>query len=71
MKFCENVREMSGNFTIHPDEAWIFGPNVFFCLFFFFAKFMKFLALILSEKSEFNLRKSGNLVDHKYTNPEE
>ena len=30
MKFCKNVREMSGNFTFQPDEAGMFGPNVFF-----------------------------------------
>ena len=25
MKFCKNVREMSGNFTFQPDEARMFG----------------------------------------------
>ena len=28
MKFCKNVREMSGNFTFQLDEARIFGPNI-------------------------------------------
>ena len=28
MKFCKNVREMSGNFTFHTDEVGMFGPNV-------------------------------------------
>ena len=28
MKFCKNVREMSGNFTFQPDEAGMFGPDV-------------------------------------------
>ena len=32
MKFCKNVREMSGNFTFQPDEAGMFGPNVSFLL---------------------------------------
>ena len=32
MKFCKNVREMSGNFTFQPDEARIFGSNIFFLL---------------------------------------
>ena len=31
-KFCKNVREMSGNFTFQPDEARIFGSNIFFLL---------------------------------------
>ena len=26
----KNVREMSGNFTFHPHEAGMFGPNVSF-----------------------------------------
>ena len=33
MKFCKNVREMSGNFTFQPDEDGMFGPDV---VFFFF-----------------------------------
>ena len=37
MKFCKNVREMSGNFTFQPDETGLFGPDVFI-----FAKFIKF-----------------------------
>ena len=32
MKFCKNVREMSGNFTFQPDEAGMFGPDVSFLL---------------------------------------
>ena len=28
MKFCKNIREMSRNFTFHPDEAGMFGPDV-------------------------------------------
>ena len=32
MKFCKNVREMSGNFTFQPDEPRIFGPDIFFLL---------------------------------------
>ena len=32
MKFCKNVREMSGNFTFQSDEAGMFGPNVSFLL---------------------------------------
>ena len=32
MKFCKNVREMSGNFTFQPDEAGLLGPNVSFLL---------------------------------------
>ena len=28
MKFCKNVREMSGNFTFQLYEAKIFGPDV-------------------------------------------
>ena len=32
MKFCKSVREMSGNFTFQLDEAWMFGPDVFFLL---------------------------------------
>ena len=32
MKFCKNVREMSGNFTFQPNEAGMFGPNVSFSL---------------------------------------
>ena len=32
MKFCKNIREMSVNFTFQPDEAGIFGPDVFFLL---------------------------------------
>ena len=28
MKFCNNVREVSGNFTFQTDEARMFGPNV-------------------------------------------
>ena len=32
MKFCKIVREMSGNFTFQPDEARIFGPDIFFLL---------------------------------------
>ena len=31
MKFCKKVREMSGNFTVQPDEAGMFGPDVSFC----------------------------------------
>ena len=30
MKFCKNVREISGNFKFWPDEARMFGPDVFF-----------------------------------------
>ena len=55
MKFCKNVREMSGNFTFQPDEAGIFGPDVSF-----FAKFIKFSAPILSGKFEFVREMSGN-----------
>ena len=32
MKFCKNVREMSGNFTFQTDEVRIFGPIIFFLL---------------------------------------
>ena len=32
MKFCKNVREMSGYFTFQPDEATMFDPEVFFML---------------------------------------
>ena len=32
MKFCRNVNEMSGNFTFQPDEAGMFGPDIFFLL---------------------------------------
>ena len=32
MKFCKDVREMSGNFTLQPVEAGMFGPNVSFLL---------------------------------------
>ena len=32
MKFCKNVGEMSGNFTLQPDEAAMFGPDIFFLL---------------------------------------
>ena len=32
MKFCKNVRKMSGNFTFQPDEAGMFGPEVSFLL---------------------------------------
>ena len=32
MKFCKNVREMSGNFTFQPDEARMFGTDMFFLL---------------------------------------
>ena len=32
MKFCNNVRQMSGNFTLQLDEARIFGPDVSFLL---------------------------------------
>ena len=32
MKFCKNVREMSGNFTFQPGEAGMFGPDVSFLL---------------------------------------
>ena len=31
-KFSKNVSEMSGNFTFQPDEAGMFGPDVFFLL---------------------------------------
>ena len=43
MKFCKNIREISGNFTFQPDEARMFGPR-----YVFLAKFITFLALILS-----------------------
>ena len=39
MKFCKSVREISGNFTYQPDEARMFGPDIFV------AKFIKFPAL--------------------------
>ena len=32
MKFCKNVWEMSVNFTFQPDEARMFGTNIFFLL---------------------------------------
>ena len=32
MKFCKNVRAMSGNFTFQPDEAGMFDPDVSFLL---------------------------------------
>ena len=32
MKFCKNIREMSGNFTFQPDEIGIFGHDVAFLL---------------------------------------
>ena len=32
MKFCKNIREMSGNITFQPDEAGMFGHNVSFLL---------------------------------------
>ena len=32
IKFCKNIKEMSGNFTFQPDEARIFNPNVLFFL---------------------------------------
>ena len=57
MKFCKNVREMSGNFTFQPDEAGVFGPDVSF-----FAKFIKFSAPILSGKFEFVSRKCQGIV---------
>ena len=57
MKCCKNVREMSENFTFRPDEARMFGPR-----YIFLAKFIKFLALILSWKFEFMSGKSqGNV----------
>ena len=31
MKFCKNVREMSGNFTFQSDEAGMFVPMYLFC----------------------------------------
>ena len=57
MKFCKNVREMSGNFTFQPDEAGMFCPNVSF-----FAKFIKFSAPILSGKFEFVSGKCQGIV---------
>ena len=32
MKFCKNIREMSGNVTFQPNEAGMFGPDVSFLL---------------------------------------
>ena len=32
MKFCNNIREMSRNFTFHADEIGIFGHDVAFVL---------------------------------------
>ena len=32
MKFCKNIREMSGNFTFEPDKVGMFGPDVSFLL---------------------------------------
>ena len=32
MVFCKNFREVSGSFTYQPDEAGMFGPDVFFLL---------------------------------------
>ena len=59
MKFCKNVREKSGNFTLQPDEDRTFGSNVFFL-----AKFIKFAVPILSGKFEFTSEKSqGNVRD--------
>ena len=31
-ELLQNVKEMSGNFISQPDEARIFGPDVFSCL---------------------------------------
>ena len=67
MKFCKNLREMSGNFTFWPDEARMFGPR-----YVFLAKFIKFPALILSWKFDFTSRKSqGILVNSKCMNPKD
>ena len=61
MKFCNNVMEMSGNFTFQADEAGMFGPYVSF-----FAKFIKFSPPVLSGKFEFVSGKcQGTLVSHK------
>ena len=66
MKFCENVREISGNFTFQPDEAGMFGPDVSF-----FAKFIKFLAPVILRKFEFVSGKcQGILVSTKCMNPD-
>ena len=57
MKFCKNVREMSGNFTFQLDETRMFDPR-----YIFLAKFIRFPALILSWKFEFMSGKSqGNV----------
>ena len=33
MKFCKNVKEMSGNFTFQPDKARMLNTDVFFWMF--------------------------------------
>ena len=63
MKFCKNIKEMSGNFTFQPDEAGMFGI--------FLAKLIKFSATILSGKFEFVSGKcQGILVSPKCMNSE-
>ena len=66
MKFCKNVREMSGNFTFQPDEAGMFGPGVFFL-----AKFIKFSAPLQKFKfvsGEMSVNCQKILVSPKYMN---
>ena len=59
---------MSGkcwDFTFHPDEAGMFGPDVSF-----FAKFIKFLAPVRSGKFEFvSWKCQGILVSPKCMKP--